>query len=172
MSGALIGRLLGCDNNGRLTGEGVYHWCAPPRELGPCLFRLFRETYKGDLERMLQDIVDAHPAGWSYLEKRDCFCHTRRAGVERYKLRDLNWAIQMNCHWAYLFALEDGKPILVVAHRMARWSPAFLEPLEEWWVAGAIVPLNGDEPDWKDIELSGYKRYADAYYAVHGKPSS
>jgi len=61
---------------------------------------------------------------------------------------------------------------MVVAHRMARWSPAFLEPLEEWWAAAGIVPLNGDEPDWKSIELAGYKRYADAYYAVHHKPSS
>jgi len=55
---------------------------------------------------------------------------------------------------------------------MAKWSPAFLEPLEEWWAAVGIVPLNGDEPDWKSIELAGYKRYADAYYAVHHKPSS
>jgi broad specificity phosphatase PhoE len=171
MSNALIGRLLGCDNNGRLIGKGVYHWGAPPPRLGPCLFRLFRETYKGDLESMLQAIVDAHPAGWNDLEKQDCYCHTRGAGVKGYELRDLEWATRMDCHWAYLFAFEKGEPIMVVAHRMARWSPAFLEPLEEW-AAGEIVPLNGDEPDWKNIELSGYGRYADAYYAVHGKPSS
>jgi len=172
MAGSLIGRLLGCDDKGRLMGRGVYHRGGPPRKLGACLFRLFRETYKGDLESMLQAVVDAHPAGWNDLEKQDCYCHTRGAGVKGYELRDLEWAAQMDCHWAYLFAFENGEPIMVVAHRMARWSSAFLEPLEEWWAAVGIVPLNGDEPDWKSIELAGYKRYADAYYAVHHKPSS
>jgi len=54
MAGSLIGRLLGCDDKGRLMGRGVYHRGGPPRKLGACLFRLFRETYKGDLESMLQ----------------------------------------------------------------------------------------------------------------------
>jgi hypothetical protein len=172
MAGSLIGRLLGCDDRGRLMGKGVYHRDGHPLRLGPCLFRLFREAYGGNLEGMLGDIVDAHPAGWNDLEKRDCKCHTRGLGVEGYELRDLEWATRMDCHWAYLFGFEDGEPIMVVAHRMARWSPAFLEPLEEWWVAGAIVPLNGDEPDWKSIELSGYRRYVDAYHAASNTSSS
>ncbi len=172
MAGSLIGRLLGRDDKGRLMGKGVYHWDGHPPRLGPCLFRLFREAYKGDLESMLGDIVDAHPAGWADLEKWDCYCHARGLGVEGYEPRDLKWAIQTGLHWAYLFGFEDGEPIMVVAHRMARWSPSFLEPLEEWWAAGSIVPLNGDEPDWKSVELSGHRRYADARYAASNTSSS
>jgi hypothetical protein len=92
--------------------------------------------------------------------------------VEGYEPRDLEWAIRKDLHWAYLFGLENGKPIMIVAHRMARWSPTFLEPLEEWWGAGAIAPLNGDEPDWKSIELAGYRCYADTHRAAHNTSSS
>jgi hypothetical protein len=133
---ALIGKLTGL-NGIYPMGEGVYHhWDGYPAELGAVLFDLSHTKYRGDMKRMFQEIVDSHPGGWSDLKKGDCYCHTRGSGVEGYELRDLNWAIQMNCHWAYLFAFENGEPIMVVAHRMARWSPAFLEPLEEWWAAG------------------------------------
>jgi hypothetical protein len=156
---ALIGRLTGW-NGTYPMGEGVYHhWDGYPAGLGALLFRLFREEYQGDMERMLKELVDDHPGGWSYLAERDCYCHTRGEGLVDGS-GDLRWASRSGCEWAYLFAVQDGKPMMVVARRLTEWDDRSGRILREWWEAIATVPLDGEEPDWENIERIGYERYA------------
>jgi len=156
---ALIGRLTGW-NSPYPMGEGVYHhWDGYPAGLGALLFRLFREEYKGDMERMLKEIVDSHPGGWSYLAERDCYCHTRGEGTAD-GFGDLQWASRSGCAWAYLFTAQDGKPMMVVAKLLTEWDDRRGRILREWWEAIVTVPLDGEEPDWEAIEMAGYERYA------------
>jgi hypothetical protein len=155
---ALIGRLTGWDGNYPM-GEGVYHhWDGYPAGLGAVLFKLFRDEYQGDMEKMLKEIVDDHPGGWSYLADRDCYCHTRGEEMAR-GFGDLRWASRCGCEWAYLFTVQDGKPMMVVARHLAEWDDRSGKLLREWWESVGIVSLDGEEPDWEAIEMAGYKRY-------------
>jgi hypothetical protein len=154
---AFIGRLTGWDGECPL-GEGVYHhWDGYPAGLGAVLFKLFRDEYQGDMEKMLKEIVDSHPGGWSYLAERDCYCHTR--GEKMARVGDLPWASYTGCVWAYLFDLQDGKPMMVVAHYLTVWDDRSGKVLRGWWEAIATVALDGEEPDWEAIERAGYERY-------------
>jgi hypothetical protein len=156
---ALIGRLTGL-NGIYPMGEGVYHhWDGYPPGLGALLFRLFHKEYKGDMERMLKEIVDSHPGGWSYLAERDCYCHARGEGMAD-GFGDLQWASRSGCEWAYLFAIQDGKPMMVVARHLTEWDDRRGTISREWWESIAIVSLDGEEPDWEAIETAGYERYA------------
>ncbi len=158
---ALIGRLTGWSGPYPM-GEGVYHhWDGYPAGLGALLFRLFREEYQGDMERMLKEIVDSHPGGWSYLAERDCYCHARGEGAAD-GFGDLQWASRSGCEWAYLFKAQDGRPMMVVARRLTEWDDRSGTVLRQWWEAIATVPLDGEEPDWEAIETAGYERYAAA----------
>jgi hypothetical protein len=155
---ALIGRLTGWNGECPL-GDGVYHhWDGYPAGLGAVLFKLFRDEYQGDMEKMLKEIVDSHPGGWSYLAERDCYCHTRKEEMAR-GFGDLQWASRVGCLWAYLFVVQDGKPMMVVAHYLTVWDDRSGKVLRGWWEAIATVPLDGQEPDWEAIERAGYERY-------------
>jgi hypothetical protein len=156
---ALIGRLTGW-NGSYPMGEGVYHhWDGYPAGLGALLFKLFREEHQGDMERMLKEIVDSHPGGWSYLAERDCYCHARGEGMAD-GFGDLRWASRSGCEWAYLFTVQDGKPMMVVACHLTVWDDRSGKILREWWEAISVVSLDGQEPDWEAIEMAGYERYA------------
>jgi hypothetical protein len=165
---ALIGRLTGWDGIYPM-GEGVYHhWDGYPAGLGALLFKLFHEKYQGNMEQMLKEIVDGHPGGWSDLEKGDCYCHTNGErtsdGFGDDGFGDLQWASRSGCEWAYLFKIEDGKPMMVVARLLTEWDDRSGKLLREWWETIAIVSLDGEEPSWEAIERAGYERYD----AVHG----
>jgi hypothetical protein len=73
---------------------------------------------------------------------------------------DLQWASRCGCEWAYLFEIQDGKPMMVVARHLAEWDDRSGKLLREWWETIAIVSLDGEEPDWESIETAGYERYA------------
>jgi hypothetical protein len=160
---ALIGRLTGWDGDCPM-GEGVYHhWDGYPTGLGALLFRLFRDDYQGDMEKMLKEIVDSHPGGWSDLEKGDCYCHTNGEGTPD-GFGDLQWASRSGCVWAYLFKIEDGKPMMVVVRLLTERGDRSGKLLREWWETIAIVSLDGEEPNREAIERVGCERYD----AVHG----
>jgi hypothetical protein len=161
---ALIGKLTGMDGS-RPMGEGVHHhWHGYPTWLGALLFKIFREKFQGDMKKMLEEIVYSHPGGWSRLAERDsdwdCYCHTRRKEMRGFG--DLRWASLTGCEWAYLFTVQEGKPMMVVARRFAEWDDRGEALLREWWEAIYTVPLDGEEPDWEAIERDGCERYADA----------
>lgn len=49
---------------------GVYHhWDGYPSGLGATLFEVRNKFYAGDTERMLKFLIDAHPGGWSTINK-------------------------------------------------------------------------------------------------------
>ncbi len=159
---ALIGRLTGWSGP-YPVGEGVYHhWDGYPTGLGALLFNLFRGEYKGNLEEMLKEIVDKHLGGWSDLAAGDCYCHPDEETADGFG--DLQWASHLGCEWAYLFAVQDGRPMMVVARLLTELDNRGEMISREWWEAIATVPLDGEEPDWKAIETAGYERYA----TVHG----
>jgi hypothetical protein len=155
---ALIGRLTGWDGDYPMGGGVYHHWDGYPTWLGALLFRLFHGKYQGDMKKMLEEIVDSHPGGWSNLEKRVCYCHTRGEEMAR-GFGDLQWASRSGCVWAYLFKIEDGKPMMVVARLLTEWDDRSGKLLREWWETIAIVSLDGEEPDWEAIERAGYERY-------------
>jgi hypothetical protein len=60
----------------RKTGEGTFagryhHWDSYPEGLGKTLVMLHQGHFKGDLGRMLEVLIDEHPAGWSTINGKD-----------------------------------------------------------------------------------------------------
>jgi hypothetical protein len=60
----------------RRTGDatfiGVYHhWDGYPTALGATLYELYRGHFQRDLGRMLNFLIDQHPAGWSTINGKD-----------------------------------------------------------------------------------------------------
>jgi hypothetical protein len=61
----------------RSTGEGTFkgvyhHWDSYPKEgLGQALTQILAGHFENDLARMLQVLIDEHPAGWSTIVNKD-----------------------------------------------------------------------------------------------------
>ena len=52
--------------------KGVYHhWDSYPSGLGATLFSLYQGHFNHDLERMLKELIDDHPAGWSTINAKN-----------------------------------------------------------------------------------------------------
>jgi len=52
--------------------EGRYHhWDSYPSGLGATLWELYHGHFRKDLQRMLQALIDEHPAGWSTINNKD-----------------------------------------------------------------------------------------------------
>jgi hypothetical protein len=59
-------------STGEARFEGRYHhWDSYPTGLGVALVELYRGQFKHDLDRMLQVLIDKHPAGWSTIVHKD-----------------------------------------------------------------------------------------------------
>jgi hypothetical protein len=75
---------------GKIEGEfrGVYvHWDGSPHSRGPSLWKIVHEEFKGDLKVALASLIDKHPAGFSSLETRSCYCHPRRSKDAEFRKR-------------------------------------------------------------------------------------
>jgi len=74
-----------------LSWEGNYHhWDSYPSGLGKALWDAYRGPFGRDAERMLQVLIDEHPAGWSNIVEADWtkpigFCDMPR-GLSRAEL--------------------------------------------------------------------------------------
>jgi len=59
----------------RLTKDGFegryHHWDSNPSGLGEQLFKLYHGHFKENLDAMLEELIDKHPAGWSTICCRD-----------------------------------------------------------------------------------------------------
>lgn len=59
----------------RPTADGFagryHHWDGYPTGLGATLFQIHTEVFNGDTERMLEVLIDEHPAGWSTINGAD-----------------------------------------------------------------------------------------------------
>ena len=120
-----------------LRWSGRYHhWDSYPDGLGRELWKLYHQTFGQDLDRMLQVLLDEHPAGWSSLSANDlerglfralttgdplpspdevgpnCYCHGDR-NEEPWEVNEQN-ASRSGVEWVYVFtssyALEASDP--------------------------------------------------------------
>ncbi len=113
-----------------------HHWDSYPDGLGQELWKLYHGHFAQDLERMLKELLDEHPAGWSNLSSLDlerglanalmtddpldppgrsgpnCYCHGERH-EEAWEVNEQN-AAASGAEWAYVFtssyALEPSDP--------------------------------------------------------------
>jgi hypothetical protein len=96
----------------RSTGESTFagryhHWDSYPSGLGVALVELYRGHFKHDLTRMLQVLLDKHPAGWSTIVHKDFNLKpgytnvgSRPDGmsIEEFQNQPLNRRPQCYCH--------------------------------------------------------------------------
>ena len=111
------------------TGR-YHHWDSYPDGLGRELWKLYRGHFAQDLDRMLKELLDEHPAGWSNLSSLDlerglanalttgdpldppgasgpnCYCHGERQ-EEAWEVNQDN-ASGSGVEWAYVFTSSYG----------------------------------------------------------------
>lgn len=154
--------------------KGVYHhWDGYPTALGETLFQAFNGHFKRDLDAMLGYLIDEHPAGWSTINNADftqppgfnegrfrtsgphCYCHGGREEPAN-PLTEKD-ASSCGCEWAYVFSVEDGKPMMRVLSSYCPQGSKMVgffgcgDPDAQWYSVG-LVDLTAPEPDWKAIE--------------------
>lgn len=90
--------------------------------MGLALSRWWRTRFEGDTERMLREIIDEHPAGWSTLCANEwgtpgfggagvaCYCHGERHKPAQV-VTEKN-ASECGCEYAYVF---KGNRMLVLS---------------------------------------------------------
>ena len=148
-----------------------HHWDSYPAGLGATLWGLYHGHFEKDLQRMLQVLIDEHPAGWSTINHKDfsmesgfiealkgpggrplCYCHGDRS-EEAWVVTHEN-AAKSGCEYVYGF---DEGPTLVVLGSFCADGDKMIGmfgmgvPGATWKEIGR-VPLNGPEPDWELIE--------------------
>lgn len=148
---------------------GVYHhWDSYPEGLGKTLWDLYHGFFKEDLKKMLNYLIDTHPAGWSTINGKDfnlpagysdsetenpcCYCHGDR-NEKPNKINHKN-AADCGCEYVYMFDLKK-KTMDILSSFNADGSKmigmfGLGNPAADWEVI-ASVSLGGDEPNWKKI---------------------
>lgn len=120
----------------RVTGDGTfkgrYHgFDSYPDGLGKTLWELYRERHNKNLDAMLKELIDEHPAGWSSINVADwsvppgyggrsrndksraqCYCHGERS-EQGMDLTEKN-AAEVGCEYIYAFDKEGDKDIMLV----------------------------------------------------------
>ena len=178
---AAIARLT-CVSPVKWAGR-YHHWDGYPSGLGATLWKLYHGHFKRDLGPMLKVLLDDHPAGWSSLNAADfdqepgfadpldssnqsvdqpqCYCHGDRQETE-WLVTDEN-ASGSGCEWAYAFTsakTTDGthyNTMLVLSSYMpdGKMIGYFgMGNSEAVWPVVAVVDLNGEEPNWEQIETA------------------
>ena len=160
--------------NGETTEwSGRYHhWDSGPQWLGATLWGLYHGHFQKDLRRMLEVLIDEHPAGWSTINDTDfemapgfhegagrpqtnrplCYCHGDRS--EDALLVTHDNAADIGCEYVYGF---DEGPTLVVLSSFCADGDKMIgmfgmgDPKAVWKEIGRI-PLEGPEPDWDRIQ--------------------
>jgi hypothetical protein len=140
---------------GQKEGEfsGIYcHWDGSPSTRGPLLWKILHEEFKGDLKAALEFLIDKHPAGWSSLDNRSCYCHPSKSKDANFKGRKPEPAnIYTHEHvkkgdtdieWIFLFDEEKNRMVIRDVGHDAEF----------------IVDLSESEPTadrWTEIECGG-----------------
>ena len=148
-----------------------HHWDSPPPHLGATLWALYHGHFQRDLRRMLEVLIDEHPAGWSTINNKDfsmepgyamqgehpvCYCHGARSEEEHLVTHET--AADIGCEYVYGF---DEGPTLVVLASFCEDGGKMIgmfgmgDPKAVWKEIGR-VPLDGPEPDWDRIQCGEY----------------
>ncbi|MDP2949037.1 MAG: hypothetical protein Q8P22_05825 [Chloroflexota bacterium] len=166
----------------RVAGDGFcgryHHWDGYPNGLGKQLWDLYQGHFRRDLKRMLQVLLDEHPAGWSTIVGKDftlapgyterlpkdyeqtpgyrrpqCYCHGDRH-EEPQETTQSN-AARCGCEWAYVF--DDEHRVMHVLGSFCQDGRKMIgmfgmgDPDSKWGLA-ATVQLDGPDPDWGVVE--------------------
>lgn len=150
------------------TFRGVYsHSDGYPTWMGPHLWNLLFVTFSGDLKKMLAELIDGHPAGWSVFGER-CYCHPRRSQDPEWRKRPAekheDWRTEKNTlvhdtdiEWIWAFDEQNNK--------------LFVRDMRSNEDAG-IVDLSQRKPltkkDWYRIECGENLERCKHYAWVHG----
>ena len=150
-------------NESTFAGRYV-HWNGSPSWAGPHLLNLLKRNFKGDLQRMLVELIDEHTVGWSIVGE-DCYCHPqnskrsefkgRKPETEPFLLTEHNLA-DSDAEWLYAFDAENRK--------------LFVRDLRAKEDVG-IVDLTGKPPSkkvWAQIECGEDFRRCGHYAWFHG----
>jgi hypothetical protein len=156
----------------RVTGENTFkgryhHFDAYPDGLGKTLWDLYRERHNKNLEAMMKELIDDHPAGWSSINNADwsqspgyggrigvgedkgrpqCYCHGERSETP-HDLTQAN-AGGADCEYIYAFVNEDGKDMMLALKMFSiRTTTMFGN-----WKLMAKIDLNGEEPAWSELD--------------------
>ena len=163
----------------RVNGDGFkgvyHHWDSYPSGLGASLMNLYQGHFNRDLEKMLKELIDNHPAGWStindadfrlaprYVEisKKDvtsdgkrgpeCYCHGDRH-EETQVVTEKN-AADIGCEWVYAFNDKNQMVVLSSYNEDGKKMIGMFgmgNPDARWCVK-AIIDLDGTEPDWENL---------------------
>jgi hypothetical protein len=153
-----------------------HHWDSYPAGLGVALWGLYHGHFQKDLRRMLEVLIDEHPAGWSTITSGDfslapgynrslegedrrphCYCHGDRSEEEN--LITHKNAADVGCEYVYGF--DEGPTLVVLSSYCADDGPfagkkmigmfGSGDPKATWKEIGRI-PLEGPEPDWERIQ--------------------
>jgi len=145
------------------TFVGVYiHWGGSPSERGPQLWKIIRDEFGGNLRAALVRLINQHPAGWSDLDSRSCYCHPRRSSRPEFRNRKPEPANlythedvklgETDLEFAYIF--DEGQARLYV--RDIRHD------------AETIIELADDSPDWATAECGVELERCSHYAWFHG----
>ncbi|HXA78710.1 MAG TPA: hypothetical protein VNV41_16365 [Candidatus Acidoferrales bacterium] len=150
---------------GKHEGEfaGIYsHWDGAPHSRGPLLWKIVHEEFKGDLKAALAYLIDKHPAGWSSLDNKNCYCHPSKS-------KDAN------------FKIRKPEPANILTHEHAvkgetdlEWGYIFDEARNRMFVrdirhdAESLIELSEPEPDWAVIECGENFERCSHYAWFHG----
>ncbi len=133
-----------------------HHWDSYPAGLGRTLYHWYGK-FDGDLRRMMEYLIDRHPAGWSTIVDREpfapvgyglggrgpeCYCHGARRDDEL-EFRSLADAAESGARWAYVIDVSDGT--------MEIWKWVWREDAGRWRKV-TDVRLGCREPDWDALE--------------------
>ena len=136
------------------TFKGVYnHSDSYPGWMGPRLWKILHDKYKGDLPAMLATLIDRHSAGWSFIGE-ECYCHPKR---EREPEPEPDWITHENLQdygLEWVWAFDEANYKLYIRDQRYREDVA-------------IVDLHGPEPDWKIIECGENLERCGHYAWVH-----
>jgi hypothetical protein len=150
---------------GKTEGQfsGVYsHWDGTPTSRGPLLWRIVHEEFKGDLKAALIHLIDKHPAGWSSLDNRNCYCHPNRSKDPNHKGRKPEPANE----FTHAHVVKGDTDI--------EWLYAFDEERNRLFVrdighdAESLIELADVEPDWAVIECGEHFERCGHYAWAHG----
>jgi hypothetical protein len=129
------------------------------------------------LADLLHLLIDEHPAGWStinganlsltpvYMElgkksdladgerPAECYCHGDRSE----EAQPITETDDMGMEWAYIFDEEAGTMAVLERIAEGRHGTGFfgVGPLSVRWTIRAVLPLDGPEPDWAELDEPG-----------------
>lgn len=151
---------------GKHEGEfsGVYvHSDGMPTSMGPLLFQIIGEEFKGDLKAALRFLINEHLASWSspFPENRSCYCHPQNSNrPEEFRQRKPEPTQKFThknvkdsgARWLYIF---DERNMRLYVRDVSHDSEHIVE------LAAA------EQPTWQDIECGEHFERCGHYAWYH-----